>query len=116
MLYRTSAFDEKMIFKQAEQQARMLYKQILLTRQWASDHNGLFVLKKKGVEANPYLDLPTVTDALGHIYFLRNPAMITREQGPCQKNTASKKREKYEAANTTSVRWQKHQPTANDQS
>jgi two-component system NtrC family sensor kinase len=79
MLYRTSAFDEKMIFRQAEQQARMLYKQILLTRQWASDHNGLFVLKQKGVEANPYLDLPTVTDALGHIYFLRNPAMITRE-------------------------------------
>ncbi len=57
----------------------MLHKQILLTRQWASDHNGLFVLKQKGVEANPYLDLPTVTDAAGHIYFLRNPAMITRE-------------------------------------
>jgi signal transduction histidine kinase len=79
MLYRTSAFDEKMIFKQAEQQARMLYKQILLTRQWASDHNGLFILEKKGTEANPYLELPTVTDALGHTYFLRNPAMITRE-------------------------------------
>jgi two-component system NtrC family sensor kinase len=79
MLYRTSVFDEKMIVKQAEQQARMLYKQILLTRQWASDHNGLFVLKKKGVEANPFLDLPTVTDALGQTYFLRNPAMITRE-------------------------------------
>ncbi|MGB3209558.1 MAG: ATP-binding protein [Desulforhopalus sp.] len=79
MLYRTSAFDEKMILKQAEQQARMLYKQILLTRQWASDHNGLFVLKKKGVEANPYLDLPTMMDAAGQTYFLRNPAMITRE-------------------------------------
>lgn len=79
MLYRTSAFDEKMIIKQAEQQARMLFKQILLTRQWAADHNGLFVLKKRGIEANPYLDLPTVTDAQGHIYFLRNPAMITRE-------------------------------------
>jgi len=79
MLYRTSVFDEKMILKQAEQQARMLYKQILLTRQWAADHNGLFVLKKKGVEANPFLDLPTVTDAQGQTYFLRNPAMITRE-------------------------------------
>lgn len=79
MLYRTSVFDEKMILKQAEQQARMLYKQILLTRQWASDHNGLFVIKKKGEEANPFLDLPTVTDALGQVYFLRNPAMITRE-------------------------------------
>jgi two-component system NtrC family sensor kinase len=79
MLYRTAAFDEQMILKQAEQQARMLYKQILLTRQWASDHNGLFILKRKGVEANPYLDLPTVVDASGQTYFLRNPAMITRE-------------------------------------
>lgn len=57
----------------------MLYKQILLTRQWASDHNGLFILKRKGIEANPYLDLPTVTDNAGREYFLRNPAMITRE-------------------------------------
>lgn len=79
ILYRTSVFDETMILRQAEQQARMLYKQILLTRQWASDHNGLFILKRKGVEANPYLDLPTVTDAMGQTYFLRNPAMITRE-------------------------------------
>jgi signal transduction histidine kinase len=79
MLYRTSVFDESMILKQAEQQARMLYKQILLTRQWASDHNGLFILKRKGIEANPYLELPTVTDAMGQTYYLRNPAMITRE-------------------------------------
>ncbi len=79
MLYRTAVFDEKMILKQAEQQARMLYKQILLTRQWAADHNGLFILQRKGVAANPYLDLPEVTDALGQTYYLRNPAMITRE-------------------------------------
>ncbi len=79
MLYRTAVFDERMIIRQAEQQARMLYKQILLTRQWASDHNGLFVLKRKGIEKNPYLDLPTVTDNSGNEYFLRNPAMITRE-------------------------------------
>jgi len=79
MLYRTSEFDESMILRQAEQQARMLYKQIVLTRQWAADHNGLFILKRKGLEANPYLELPTVTDAMGRTYFLRNPAMITRE-------------------------------------
>jgi signal transduction histidine kinase len=79
MLYRTAVFDEKMILKQAEQQARMLYKQILLTRQWAADHNGLFVLEGKGVTANPYLELPEVTDGQGNTYYLRNPAMITRE-------------------------------------
>ena len=79
MLYRTSAFDESMILRQAEMQARMLYKQILLTRQWASDHNGLFVLKQLGEEPNPYLDLPIVTDSEGKVFYMRNPAMITRE-------------------------------------
>ncbi|PID41365.1 MAG: histidine kinase [Proteobacteria bacterium] len=79
ILYRTDRFNETMIIKQAEQQARMLYRQLLLTRQWASDHNGLFVLKQTGVESNPYLDSPTVMDARGHTYYLRNPAMITRE-------------------------------------
>ncbi len=79
MLYRTATFDEKMILKQAEQQARMLYKQILLTRQWASDHKGLFVQKAEGVEPNPYLELPMMTDSEGHIFYMRNPAMITRE-------------------------------------
>jgi signal transduction histidine kinase len=79
MLYRTAVFDEKMILKQAEQQARMLHKQILLTRQWASDHNGLFIMQRKGIEPNPFLELPVVTDSLGHSYYMRNPAMITRE-------------------------------------
>lgn len=79
MLYRTAAFDEEMIIRQAEQQARMLYKQILLTRQWASDHKGLFVLERPGVKANPFLDLPTVEDASGNVFVMRNPAMITRE-------------------------------------
>ncbi len=79
MLYRTAVFDEKMILRQAEQQARMLYKQILLTRQWAADHNGLFIMRRQGVEANPFLDSPVITDTQGHAYYLRNPAMITRE-------------------------------------
>jgi len=79
MLHRTSMFDESMILRQAEQQARLLYKQILLTRQWASDHHGLFVMQRTGVEANPYLDLPIVHDNTGHTYVMRNPAMITRE-------------------------------------
>ncbi len=79
ILYRTSVFDETMIIRQAERQARLLYKQIFLTRQWASDHNGLFVLERQGIKANPFLELPTVKDNSGNIYLMRNPAMITRE-------------------------------------
>jgi two-component system, NtrC family, sensor kinase len=79
VLYRTAAFDEQMILKQAEQQARMLHKQILLTRQWASDHNGLFVRKKKEGDRDEYYNLPTITNTAGQTFYMRNPSMITRE-------------------------------------
>ncbi len=79
LLYRVSMVDNELIILQAQQQARMLYNQILITRQWVSEHNGLFVIKQEGVEANPFLDLPTITDQSGNIYFMRNPAMVTRE-------------------------------------
>lgn len=79
VLYRTAVFDERMILKQAEQQARMLHKQILLTRQWASDHNGLFIMKEKGMVEKLHFDAPTITDADGKTFYLRNPSMITRE-------------------------------------
>ncbi len=79
VLHRTSVFENEMIIRNAKQQARMLYKQILLTRQWVADHNGLFVLQTEGVKPNPFLDLPTVHDQNGRAYVLRNPAMVTRE-------------------------------------
>ncbi len=79
MLHRTSGFENEMIIRNAKQQARMLYKQILLTRQWVADHNGLFVLQTEGVKPNPFLDLPKVHDQNGRAYVMRNPAMVTRE-------------------------------------
>jgi len=78
-LYRVSVVDNELIILQAQQQARMLYNQILITRQWVSEHNGLFVIKQEGVEGNPFLDLPTIIDQSGNTYFMRNPAMVTRE-------------------------------------
>lgn len=78
-LYRVSLVDNELIILQAQQQARMLYNQILITRQWVSEHNGVFVMKQEGVEGNPFLDLPTISDQLGNTYYMRNPAMVTRE-------------------------------------
>ena len=79
VIYRTATFDEQMILKQAEQQARMLHKQILLTRQWASDHNGLFIMKKGEGNSHEYGNLPTITNTDGQTFYMRNPSMITRE-------------------------------------
>jgi signal transduction histidine kinase len=77
--YRASSFQEDLVIALAGRQARMLHKQILLTRKWIADHNGLFFLKQPGVEPNPFLKDPEIFDAEGRAYVKRNPAMVTRE-------------------------------------
>ncbi|MFK5925080.1 MAG: ATP-binding protein [Desulfuromusa sp.] len=77
--YRTSDFQEKLVVEQATRQAKMLFNQIRLTRQWVSDHNGLFFVKSPGVEKNPFLDQGEIQDIKGNWLVKRNPAMVTRE-------------------------------------
>lgn len=68
-----------LIYGQAKQQARMLHRQILLTRQWVADHHGLFVVQSDQARPNPFLDSPVIHAASGQVYVKRNPAMVTRE-------------------------------------
>jgi signal transduction histidine kinase len=77
--YRTSAFQHELVLSQSVRQARMLHRQILLTRKWVSDHNGLFFLRQENVGPNPFLQEPEVVDSRGRRYVKRNPAMVTRE-------------------------------------
>lgn len=77
--YRTSGFQEELVVAQAASQARMLFTQLRLTRQWVADHNGLFFVQRPGVEASPFLDDPQIRTADGMILVKRNPAMVTRE-------------------------------------
>ena len=77
--YRTSSFQEDLVLEQAARQARTIHQQILLTRRWVSDHNGLFFLKTDNVKANPFLDEKEILDVEGRHYVKRNPAMVTRE-------------------------------------
>ncbi len=77
--YRTSSFQEELVVEQATRQAKMLFHQIRLTRQWVADHNGLFFLKAPGVESNPFLEEGMIQDEQGNWLVKRNPAMVTRE-------------------------------------
>lgn len=77
--YRTSSFQQDLVLEQATRQARIIHKQIILTRRWVSDHNGLFFLKTADVLANPFLQQSEIRDLEGHEYVKRNPAMVTRE-------------------------------------
>ena len=77
--YRTSEFQQELVLEQAARQARVIHKQILLTRRWVSDHNGLFFLKTEDVKANPFLEDKEIRDEEGRPLVKRNPAMVTRE-------------------------------------
>ena len=77
--YRTSDFQQDLVLEQAARQARIIHKQILLTRRWVSDHNGLFFFKTENVKANPFLKDMEIFDEQGRHLVKRNPAMVTRE-------------------------------------
>jgi diguanylate cyclase (GGDEF)-like protein len=63
----------------------------VLTRRWNASFGGVYVLKKPGMETNSYLYkvgpghglpnkvIPEIRDNKGHVYTLKNPALMTRE-------------------------------------
>ena len=59
--------------------ARSIFKNILITRKWVSDFDGVFVHKQPGTEPNPYLPHPDLITETGDTLFLKNPALVTRE-------------------------------------
>lgn len=73
------------------QQARVIYQQIMITRSWNAAYSGIYARKTPGVETNKYLFeagpgqgipsaiIPEITDKHGHVYTLKNPALMTRE-------------------------------------
>lgn len=72
---------EKLMISQIENEARILFKQIVLTRRWIADHGGIFVERLPWVKPNPYLkDMePEIVDIKGRRYVKKNPAMVTKE-------------------------------------
>ncbi len=78
MVY-SSIEQNRLVLGLAEQQARLLHKQILLTRRWVADHNGLFIIQHDDELANPYLHHPLLKATSGEVLLKRNPAMVTRE-------------------------------------
>lgn len=72
---------EHLIMEQIEFEARALFKHIVITRKWISDHQGVFVEKLPWVKDNPYLKNmeAEITDIKGRKFVRKNPAMVTRE-------------------------------------
>lgn len=74
-----ASFQRRLVIGQAERQARMLSRQILLTRRWVSDHDGLFLIKKTGSANSNFPPGNDVVDMSGQVYVKRDPGMIIWE-------------------------------------
>jgi hypothetical protein len=81
--YVIAMHQEKLIIGRAENEARAIFKQIVITRKWIADHGGVFVEKLPWVQPNPYLinvgKEAETTDIEGRRFARKNPAMVTKE-------------------------------------
>lgn len=74
----------ELIKQQQHYQGLAFFQEVVLTRQWIAQHNGVYVKMTPGVVVNPYLlKVPglrvVITDEHGERYTLKNPALVTRE-------------------------------------
>ena len=63
---------------------RVFFEEIVITRKWLAQHQGIFVTMKPGDHVNPYLKtIPGLKTIIhepgGDSYMLKNPALATRE-------------------------------------
>lgn len=70
---------EKLIVRQAENEARAVFRQIVLMRRWIADHGGVFVETLPLSKPSPYLANPEILDQQGRRYTRETPAMVTKE-------------------------------------
>jgi signal transduction histidine kinase len=70
---------EKLILSQIHSSAEAMFDNIVLTRRWNANYGGVYVLKRPGVESNPYLENPDIQTTDGKVYTKKNPALMTRE-------------------------------------
>jgi diguanylate cyclase (GGDEF)-like protein len=73
----------RLLLQSLKQEAQSFAQLIVLTRHWNAQYGGVYVVKRPGVESNPYLKElgidPDIRSAEGRTLTLRNPAIMTRE-------------------------------------
>ncbi len=70
---------EQLIIRQAENEARAVFRQIVLMRRWIADHGGVFVERLPRSQPSPYLADAEIMDRQGRRYTRETPAMVTKE-------------------------------------
>lgn len=78
-LYFIDKNHQKLVLEQIDQQAKALFRQIVLTRKWVADHGGIFVENVPWEKPSPYLAESEIRDNEGKRYMKQSPAMVTKE-------------------------------------
>lgn len=65
--------------EQVLSRARAHFGGIVLTRKWNALHGGVYVIKRPGMQSNPYLENPDLKAEDGQVLTKKNPALMTRE-------------------------------------
>ena len=68
-----------LIKEQVLAHARAHFEGVLLARKWNALHGGVYVIKRPGMQSNPYLENPDLTAVDGRVLTKKNPALMTRE-------------------------------------
>lgn len=71
--------NERLINNELYTRAISDFENIVLTRKWNAQYNGVYVEKLPGVESNPYLEDADITATDGKVYTKKNPALMTKE-------------------------------------
>ncbi|MBT1073847.1 HD domain-containing phosphohydrolase [Geobacter grbiciae] len=70
---------KKAIYDHVDRQSTALLQQVVITRAWISEHEGIYIRQAPGVEPNPYLPGSGITDKEGRDYVFHNPALAIRK-------------------------------------
>ncbi len=70
---------EQLILQQAENEARAVFRQIVLMRKWIADHGGVFVERLPWATPPPHLSNLETIDHQGRRLVRETPAMVTKE-------------------------------------
>ena len=76
--YVISQRQERLIIKQVENEARVILKQVVMTRKWIADHGGVFIEKLPWVKPSQYLKDTDIVDIKGKRYVKETPATVTK--------------------------------------
>jgi hypothetical protein len=71
---------ERLILRQAENEARTIFRQIIITRKWVADHGGVFVERAPLPRTipTPFMADAEIVDEQGRRFTRESPAMVTK--------------------------------------